>query len=250
MSPPIRLFLVDDEAAARKRLRDLLGDCQAQLPSTIVGEAGSGKEAIEKISAESVDVALIDIRMPGMDGLTLARHLAQLPTPPAIVFITAHNEHAISAFEVGAIDCLLKPVKLPRLVEALARTHRLSHKQQEALAELAPPRQELTICDRGRVWLVPVQDILYLRAELKYVTVRTAEKEYVLNEPLTKLEQELGREFIRIHRNCLVNRKHLLGFEQIKDGEESLWVARLQGWEEPLPVSRRQSHVIKEFRHS
>lgn len=245
---PTRILLVDDEAAARKRLRNLLEDCQSECPNIVAGEADNGKEALAKINQAPVDVALIDIRMPGMDGLTLARHLTRLPQPPAVIFVTAHNEHAISAFEIGAIDYLLKPVKSERLVEALKRSRRLSPQAEDTLAELTQPRREIVVQDRGQVWLVPVTDILYLRAELKYVTLRTREKEYVLNESLAKLEEEFSQHFLRIHRNCLVNRQHLSGFELNKENEDSHWVARLRDWPEPLPVSRRQSHVIKEFK--
>jgi two-component system response regulator AlgR len=194
-----------------------------------------------------VDVALVDIRMPVMDGLVLARHLSRFADPPAVIFVTAYDQHAVEAFEVGALDYLMKPVRAERLVAALARARKLNAEDDATLEALAP-RRHLTVSDRGRVWLVPIEEVLYLRAELKYVTLRTRDHEYVLNESLTKLEQEFAREMLRIHRNCLVNRQQLAGFEMTHQGEEGGWVARLRDWPEALQVSRRQIPVIKAFR--
>jgi two-component system, LytTR family, response regulator AlgR len=241
----LKVFIADDEAIARNRLRTLLADCAGQLPNEVVGEADSGRSALEQLARVEADVALLDIRMPGMDGMELARRLRALPRPPAIIFVTAYDAHALAAFEVQAVDYLLKPVKLVRLVEALERVKPVS--PSDAQNAVAGPRQ-FTVSDRGRVWLVPVAEVLYLRAELKYVTLRTREREYVLNEALGKLEEEYGRDFLRIHRNCLINRQHLTGFELRREGEESHWVAVLRDWPERLPVSRRQAHVIREFR--
>lgn len=248
MNAPLKVFLVDDEAPARARLRTLLADCQASLPNTLVGEAKNGIEALEKLNTLAVDVVLVDIRMPGMDGLALARHLSRFPDPPAVIFVTAYDQHAIDAFEVGALDYLLKPVRLQRLVDALGRTRRLSPEDDAILAPLAE-RRHFTVNDRGRVWLVPVEEALYLRAELKYVTLRTREREFVLTESLASLENEFSQDFLRIHRNCLVNRHQLAGFELSREGDETHWVAMLKDWPEHLPVSRRQAHVIKAFRH-
>lgn len=249
MNTPLKVFLVDDEAPARARLRALLADCQASLPNILVGEAENGIEALEKLNSVAADVVLVDIRMPGMDGLALARHLSRFPKPPAVIFITAYDQHAIDAFEVGALDYLLKPVRLQRLIDALGRARRLSPEDDAVLAPLAE-RRHFTVNDRGRVWLVPVEDVLYLRAELKYVTLRTREQEFVLTESLTSLENEFSQDFLRIHRNCLVSRHHLTGFELSREGEEPYWVTVLRDWPERLPVSRRQAHVIKAFRHS
>ncbi len=249
MNAPLKVFVVDDEAPARARLRALLEDCRATLPNALAGEAESGIEALEKIDPVGTDVVLVDIRMPGMDGLALARHLSRLPSPPAVIFVTAYDQHAIDAFEVGALDYLLKPVRLARLVDALGRARRLTPKDDATLAPLSA-RRHFTVSDRGRVWLVPLEEVLYLRAELKYVTLRTREREFVLAESLSALEQEFGQDFLRIHRSCLVSRRHLLGFELARDVEEPRWEAVLKDWPERLPVSRRQAHVIKAFRHS
>ncbi len=243
----LKIFIVDDEAPARMRLRTLLEEIQPQVTNVCVGEAENGREALELMAQNGVDVALVDIRMPVMDGLVLARHLSRFNDPPAIVFVTAYDQHAVEAFEVGALDYLMKPVRAERLVAALGRARKLSEADDETLEKLAP-RRHLTVSDRGRVWLVPIEDVLYLRAELKYVTLRTREHEYVLNESLTKLEQEFARDMLRIHRNCLINRQHIAGFEMTHQGEEGGWVARLRDWPESLPVSRRQIPVIKAFR--
>lgn len=249
---PPSVFIVDDEAPARSRLRALLEECRSEWPYTLVGEAASGSEALERLGVRPVDVVLLDIHMPVMSGLELARHLLRFPTPPAVIFTTAHDEHALAAFDVGALDYLLKPFRAQRLLQALKRLRPLRQEDEKILLPLAPHRRHFTVTDRGRIWLVPVEDALYLRAELKYVTLRTRSRELVLDESLSHLETEFAADFLRIHRNCLVNRQHLLGFEMKRSGdntEEGHWVALLRDWTEVLPVSRRQSEVVKAFRN-
>lgn len=246
----LRIFLVDDETPARARMRDVLGDLQSELPNVIVGEAASGQEALQLMPAVAVDVALVDIHMPQMTGMELARHLAKLERPPAIVFVTAHDEHAIEAFEVNAIDYLLKPVRAQRLGTALHKARSAGAPPPLALAKVAAaqgPRRFLSVAERGRILLVPVSDIVFLRAELKYVTVRTSEREHLLEESLTALEQELGEIFVRVHRSCLVARRCVRGFERItdEDGEGAGWAVLLEGCAEKLPVSRRQWPTVK-----
>lgn len=241
---PLRVLIVDDEPPARQRLRDLLSDAAAQCPNRVVGEAANGLEAIEQVVASQPDVVLMDIQMPGINGLEAARHLLGMPSPPAVVFTTAHDEFALQAFEVHALDYLMKPVRLARLTEALVRIRPLRTEDAEALS----PRRHFCCTERGRVWLVPVEDVLYLRAELKYVTARTRQRDYLLNESLVHLEEEFPGTYLRIHRNCLVARRHLAGFERVGDGEEQRWLAVLQDWPERLPVSRRQQQIIREYR--
>ncbi len=243
----LKVFIIDDEVPARSRLRALLEEIQEQVPNELAGEAENGRVALEQMAVTPVDVALVDIRMPVMDGLVLARHLSRFNDPPAVIFVTAYDQHAVEAFEIGALDYLMKPVRADRLVAALGRARKITAEDDETLESIAP-RRHLTVSDRGRVWLVPIEDVLYLRAELKYVTLRTREHEYVLNESLTKLELEFARDMLRIHRNCLINRKHIAGFEMTHQGDEGGWVARLRDWPEALPVSRRQIPVIKAFR--
>lgn len=244
----LNVIIADDEAPARVRLRSLLEDCAAELPSRVVGEAATGIEAVDLLSRAPADVVLLDIHMPGMNGLEAARHLRHLTPPPAVIFTTAHDEYAVQAFEVHALDYLLKPVRQARLLEALRRVAPLSAVAAAGLAEIAPRRTHFSVNERGRLWLVPVDDVLYLRAELKYVTARTREREYVLDDALVKLAEELEAEFLRIHRNCLVSKRHLAGFTLAKEQDENRWLAVLKDWPERLPVSRRQAHVIRDFR--
>lgn len=245
----IRIFIADDEAPARERLRELLQDIAADVPNTIAGEAKNGMEALERLPASAAQVLLLDIRMPGMDGLELARHVAGMETPPAIVFVTAHDKHAIEAFELSALDYLLKPVRAERLAAALKKAAAAGAPRREKLEQAAgAPREYLSVAERHRIVLVPVKDILFLRAEQKYVTVRTREREYLIEESLVALEREFSGPFVRIHRNCLVARAAIRGFERTGGGdEEAHWQVVLDGFAERLPVSRRQWPTVREL---
>ncbi|MDE2117639.1 MAG: response regulator transcription factor [Betaproteobacteria bacterium] len=245
---PLAVFVVDDEPPARNRIKDLLTDCADQLPLEIVGEAGNGREALDKLAGTHADVVLVDIRMPQMDGIELAQHLNKLPQPPVIIFTTAYDAYAIKAFDVHAIDYLLKPIRLGRLFDALTRARTAVPLRTEVLQELTPePRKNLSIHERGKILLIPIEDVLYLRAELKYITVRTAEREYLIEESLTALEKEFAARFVRIHRNCLIAKDAIEGFERGGDEGESGWMVKLKGLDELLAISRRQQHVVKEF---
>jgi len=253
MTNPIKILIVDDEAPARNRLREVLADCSAELPVTVAGEAASGREALAWLEQHEADVALLDIHMPEMNGIELAQHMQKLPAPPAIVFSTAFDQHAIEAFEVNAVDYLLKPVRRERLLSALRKASAFSPARLVGLSR--QPRGCLSIAERGRIILVPVADILYLRAEQKYVTVKTLAREYLSEESLTNLEQEFAERFLRVHRNCLVAKDHVLGFERVKPSQEAEdtgaghgWAVLLKGLDEKLPVSRRQQHIVKGFR--
>jgi two-component system response regulator AlgR len=244
---PARIVVADDEALARRRLVALLAECQDAFPNEVVAEAATGEEAIGAVAASGADLVLLDIHMPAMDGLMAARHLARLPEPPAIIFLTAYDQHAVEAFEIGALDYLLKPVRLERLKLALQRARRLSPEQDRQLQESGSARTRLVVSDRGRVILVPVADVLFLRADEKYVVAQTRERGYLLSESLASLEEEFGAQFLRIHRGCLVSRLHLAGFEA-GGGEGGHWQAVVRGWAERLPVSRRQAHVVRLLR--
>ena len=244
MSKPLKVILADDETLARARLADLLMDLAEEFSVEIVAQAGNGVLALERAADTPADVILLDIQMPGMNGLEAARHIAGLPHPPAIIFVTAFDEHALQAFELRAVDYLLKPVRLARLREALSRIRPLA---VDDAAALAPRRTHFSLLERGRIWRVPVAEVLYLRAELRYVTARTREREYLLDESLVKLEEEFGNDFLRIHRNCLIARQHLEGFQRVADDGEGRWLALLKEWPEKLPVSRRQMHVVRAF---
>lgn len=247
MSEPLRVFIVDDEAPARERMKVLLADISAERPTELVGEAANGVEALERLADASADVALLDIRMPQMDGIELARHLAAMPQPPAVVFTTAYDQYAVQAFELNAVDYLVKPVRAQRLAEALEKARRAGPPSRETLARLAPQaRHHLSVSERGRILLVPVADVLYLKAELKYVTARTREREYLLDESLTRLEQEFAAGFVRVHRNCLVARRAIAGFEKTSGADgETHWSVVLTELDERLPVSRRQWPAVK-----
>ena len=244
-----RILIADDEAPARARLRDLLDECRETFPLAIVDEARNGREALEVVSREKIDIALLDIRMPEIDGLEAARHMSGMENPPAIIFTTAFDAYAIKAFEVNAIDYLLKPIRLERLLTALGKTRAAPPVSREALDAAAnQPRRHLSVHERGKIHLVPIAEVLYLRAELKYVTVRTAEREYLVEESLTTLEDEFAGLFVRIHRNCLVARAAIAGFERNAEESESGWAVLIKATGEKLPVSRRQHHVVKQFR--
>jgi two-component system response regulator AlgR len=247
---PLAVFVVDDESPARHRLKELLNDCMAQLSLELVGEASNGLDALEQLSSIHADVVLVDIRMPQMDGIELAQHLNKLEKPPVIVFTTAYDNYAIQAFEQHAVDYLLKPIRLGRLFEALSRARAAVPVKSEVLQELIPEaRKNLSIQERGKILLIPIETVLYLRAELKYITVRTLEREYLVEEPLGALEKEFVARFIRIHRNCLVAKEEIESFEKVgEEGAEAHWAVKLKGLDERLPISRRQQFIVKEFK--
>jgi len=243
---PLTVFVVDDEPLARRRLKELLDDCRAQIELEVTGEAGNGQEALDKLSETPAEVVLLDIRMPQMDGLELAQHLNKLEHPPVIIFTTAYDAYAIQAFERRAIDYLLKPIRLGRLFEALTRARDAVPIRTELLQELMPEaRSHLSVHERGRIILVPIEEVIYLRAEMKYVTVRTAQREYLIEEALTALEKEYAARFVRIHRSCLVAKAAVAGFEKGGEEGESGWLLKLHGLDERLPVSRRQWSGVK-----
>jgi two-component system response regulator AlgR len=244
---PLRVFIADDEAPARERLRELLTDIAGELPAEVVGEAQNGLEAIERLPSSGAQVLLLDIQMPGMGGLELARHLAGLQAGPAVVFVTAHDRHAVEAFELNALDYLMKPVRAARLAAALRKAVLAGPPPKQGLAHAArQPREYLSVMERNRIVLVPVREIVFLRAELKYVTLRTRSAEHLIEEPLVALETEFAERFVRVHRNCLVARAAVRGFERAADvAEEPHWNVVLDGLDERLPVSRRQWAAVR-----
>jgi two-component system response regulator AlgR len=240
----LKVLIVDDEALARARLRTLLGDCRAPA-ATVAGEAANAASALELLRRERFDVALLDIHMPGADGLTLAHTLRSVPDAPAVVFVTAHAGHALQAFEVEAVDYLTKPVRLERLQAALHKVARLGAAGRPPAP--GPVEEVLIIQDRGRTERVPLSEVLYFKAELKYVTVRTAAKSYLLDGALNDLEERHADRFMRIHRNALVARHAVRALEKHHDPEEGEgWALRLNGLDELLAVSRRQLPAVRE----
>ena len=229
----MRILIADDEPLARRRLRDLLGDIGAQ---DIVGEAQDGREACELASTLSPDVVILDIAMPVLDGLEAARHLAGLPTPPAVIFCTAYDEHALAAFDAHAVDYVVKPIRAERLAAALDRAARFRHGAPAAAAMQPARRSHLSARMRGALRLIPVQDIRYLQAEEKYVVVHHANGEDLIEDSLKSLEAEFGERFIRVHRNCLVASDQIKELAREADGRE---IVRLRNDPASLEVSRR-----------
>lgn len=238
----LRVLIVDDEAPARARLRDLLGDLALEEPTEIVGVAANGAEALRFLDSAQPDVVLVDVRMPAMSGVEFARALADLEDAPCVVLVTAFENHAVEAFEVAVTDYLVKPVRAARLGEALARVRRL----RQPVEGGARGREHFNVTERGRVLRLPIAEVLFLRAEMKYVTAATQEREYVLDESLVQIEQEFPARFLRVHRSCLVALEAVAGVERGRDGGDSHWDIVLRGHEERLPVSRRQWAVVKQ----
>ena len=245
---PLQVLVVDDEALARARLRTLLADCQAPA-AVVAGEAAEAVAAMQWLAHHRCDVVLLDIHLPGTSGLQLAHTLRGLPQPPAVVFVTAHAEHAVQAFELEVLDYLTKPVRLERLQTALRKAELRSHAIQAQDANLT--NGFLRIQDRGRTERVPLADIQYLKAELKYVTVRTASRSLIYDGSLAELEARHGSQWLRIHRNALVARHAIRALERYSDPADpddkgDGWAVRLTGVPEPLAVSRRQLAAVRE----
>jgi two-component system response regulator AlgR len=248
--PPdgLRVLLVDDEPLASVRLRTLVEEC-AEPRAHVVGVAANASQAVAWLQTNACDAVLLDVQMPGRDGTQLAAELRQRPGGPAVVFVTAHAQHALAAFEVDAVDYLTKPVRRERLQAALRRVV-----ERRAL-QLAQPTQGppvVVVNERGRLVRIPVSDVVYLKAELKYVTLRTAERSYVLDDALSDLEQRLGERFLRVHRNALVARRcvralerRVVAGETEEDGAES-WAVKLSPVDEWIAVSRRQVSAVRE----
>lgn len=246
----MKVLIVDDEALARLRLRALVL-ALPELDASVVGEAGDAKEALALLHRVPVDVVLLDIRMPGLtahEGLHLATQIKALAQPPAVIFVSAHAEHALRAFELDAVDYLTKPVRSERLRDALQRVRqRLQPTTTQALPLDAPA---LVVSDRGRVLRLPLHEVLVLKAEQKYVTLRTAARAYLVDETLAELEQRLadmGGSFIRIHRNALVARHAIreLALHDAADEAGDGWAVRVAPLDEWLAVSRRQVAAVR-----
>lgn len=240
----MKVLIVDDEPLARERLAALLRDCGNV---DIAGEAGDGRSALETAARVHPDVVMLDIRMPLMDGLETARHFAGFEKPPAIVFCTAYDEHALAAFDTGAVDYLVKPVRVERLRTALERARRFSAEdvvRMESATGVPARRSHLCARVRGNLVLVPVADIQYLLAEDKYVVVHHAKGEVLIEESLKTLEDEFGERFVRIHRNCLVARDRLGGLVRTADGSIH---AQIDGVTATLEVSRRNLPALRKL---
>lgn len=242
-SHPLQVLVVDDEPLARSRLRTLLSDCQSPRAEASA-EAANAVDAMEQLRKRAFDALLLDVRMPGADGLQLAQALRGMAQSPPVVFVTAHAEHAVSAFDLEAIDYLTKPVRLERLQVALQKVERVI--ATRGSTPVGPP-DFLVIQDRGKTERVPVSDVLYFKAELKYITVRTSSRSYILDASLSDLEERHAAQFLRIHRNALVSRRAVRSLEKHDDPVEGEgWAVRLTGIDELLAVSRRQLTAVRD----
>ena len=242
----LRVLLVDDEPLARQRLAVLLS--RLDEPVLVVAEAGDAGAALAWLEARpgQADLVLLDIQMPGPDGLRLADKIRTLSPAPQVVFVTAHTEHALKAFELEASDYLTKPVRQERLAQAMSRCRKRLSAVVSAPAPAQAPSGTLLVQERGRVVKVPVCEIIYLKAELKYVTLRTATHSYVLDDSLTDLEERLGASVIRVHRNALVARSAMRRLERRDDADGTEgWAVQVNGGEW-LMVSRRQVPAVRE----
>lgn len=242
----MKILVVDDERPARARLMAMIDELQA---GSVVGEAGHGAAAIEMVESSGAELVLMDIRMPGMDGLEAARHLAGMEQPPAVIFTTAYDAHALEAFDANAVDYLLKPIRRERLEAALAKARNLTRAQAEDLAAAFGPNEARTHVSatlNGNLKLVPVAQVCFFRAEHKYVTARFPEGELVLDESLSALEEEFSGQFLRVHRNALVAVEHVRALDRNAEGQQCV---RCAGVPEAVEVSRRMlSQVRKALR--
>ncbi len=226
----MKVLIVDDEPLARERMAQILRD---KSGAEVVGSAENGRQAIDQVREHKPDVVLMDIKMPVMDGLEAAHHLKKLEHPPAVIFCTAYDAHALEAFEARAVDYLVKPVRSDRLQEALDRVNGGAD-----LGEAPDPEQRSHLCARmrGNLELVPLEEVIYFQAEHKYVTVVHEKGEVLIEEPLKALEEEFGDQFLRIHRNALVALDRITGLEKTPDGRT---VINLEGTDSKPEISRR-----------
>ncbi len=243
----MNILIVDDEPLARQRL---IGLVQELNDFEVCGNASNGKDALRLAQELKPDVVLLDIRMPGMDGIETAHHMNRLSKPPAIIFTTAFSEHALNAFETHAVDYLLKPIKQERLAEALQAAARLTKPQLEQIKLIdEEPKVRTHICvkTRGNLELVPIESIRYFLADHKYVTLRTDDHECLIEESLKSLESEFSHLFTRIHRNALIADRYMTGLEKNNEGH---CVITIEGIDDRLEISRRHlPHVRKKIKN-
>jgi two-component system response regulator AlgR len=238
--PRLKVLIVDDEPPARQRLRSLLAEIG---DAEVVGEAANGQEGVRAAVELSPDVVLLDVRMPGMDGIEAARHLNALEEPPAVIFATAYDEYAVNAFDAQAVGYLLKPIRKEKLAAALGQAVRLTRPQLQKLAAGSERRTHIAARHREGLRLIPLEDVQFFFAEQKYTTVRHVKGEDLIEDSLRALEEELGTAFVRIHRNALVSVRFL---ERIERNAEGQYFVRLRGCEAPLQVSRRMAGELRD----
>jgi two-component system response regulator AlgR len=238
----LRVLVVDDEPPARERLCSMLAETGE---FEVAGEAGNGETALDLVDRLTPDIVLLDVRMPGIDGLEVARQLAMLPEPPAVIFTTAFDEYALQAFESEAVAYLLKPIRAEKLRAALSKAARLSRPQLRQVATAArEPAQRTHIGVRGRdgLKLIPIDEVFYFHADQKYTTVKHQKGEDLIEDSLKTLEEEFSATFVRVHRNALVNAKYL---ERIARDASGQHFVHLRGVPDSLEVSRRMAGDLK-----
>ena len=238
----LKVLIVDDELPARERLKSLL----VEIPDTeVVGEASNGEQSLTRAYELTPDVVLLDVRMPGMDGIEVAQHLNALAEPPAVIFTTAFDEYAVNAFETHAVGYLLKPIRKEKLAAALERAGRLTRPQLQRIAAASSEKRRTHIAARRRegLRLIPIDEVQFFLAEQKYTTVRHAKGEDLIEDSLRSLEEEFTTEVVRIHRNALVSVRFL---ERIERNAEGQYFVKLRGCPAPLQVSRRMAGELRE----
>jgi two-component system response regulator AlgR len=239
----MRVLIVDAEPPARERLRSMLVETGE---FEVAGEAGNGVEALNLVDLLVPDIVLLDVRMPGIDGLEVARHLAALAAPPAVIFTTAFDEYALQAFDSEAVAYLLKPIRDEKLRAALAKAERLSRTQLQQVAtatKTAAHRSHIGVRGRDGLKLIPIDDVYCFQADQKYTTVKHQKGEDLIEDSLKTLEEEFTANFVRIHRNALVNTKYL---ERIARDASGQHFVHLRGLPDALEVSRRMAGDLKD----
>lgn len=237
----MKILIVDDEPLARERLRRLINELNV---GEVTGEAGNGQEAITQCKQQPVDVVLLDIRMPVLDGIETAKLLAEQTHAPAIIFTTAYDEYALQAFDVHAIDYLVKPIRRERLAESLQRASRLTSVQLEEI-HTADDKQRTHIRARNgnKLELIAIASIHCMHAEHKYVTVYYDAGHILIEESLKSLEDALDNNFFRIHRNAIIN---MLSLERLEKNKLGQWHVKLKNVEENMEVSRRHLPALRQ----
>ena len=235
-----RVLIVDDEAPARERLRSLLVELDQ---ADVVGEAVTGEEAVQRAVDLAPDVVLLDVRMPGIDGIEAAKHMNVLEQPPAVIFTTAFDEYAMKAFDAHAVGYLLKPIRKEKLAAALAHVSRLTRPQLQKIGSPAETRSHIAVRHREGLRLIPLDEVQFFFAEQKYTTVKHLKGDDLIEDSLRSLEDEFGSALVRIHRNALVSVRYLEAIERNAEGQ---YFVRLRGCEAPLQVSRRMASELRE----
>lgn len=240
----MKLLIVDDEPLARERLMTLVSEL---VPDYTLLTAENGLVALELVEKNHPDIILLDIRMPGMDGLETAYHLTQLEKPPAVVFTTAHQDHAIEAFEANAVDYLLKPVKRERLNNAILKAELVNRAKLSNILEKeskGSSRTHLSSTNRGKIELIPIDEISYMKAEQKYISIGWKGRELLIDEALKKLEMEFSDRFLRVHRNALVSKRHIMALEKTNG---DIYQVNVKEFDQGIAVSRRHLQEVRRY---